>query len=156
MKGVMNSLEQESLDESTEGSTTDGGPKKFCSLAEIYADTLEEEFNPDKLVLLAAEEPTICCEAVTEMMWQEAMRKKLEAIEKNKTWTMTNLPPRHKPIDLKWVFKFKKNSETNVINHKARLVAKGYVQRYVSILRRLSRVWLDCAMTRSLFLGIGG
>ena len=55
------------------------------------------------------------------------MQKELEAIEKNKTWTLTNLPFRHKPISLKWVFKLKKNSEGNVIKHKARLVAKGYV-----------------------------
>ena len=41
--GMMDSLEQESLDESTRGSTTEDEPKKFCFLVEIYADTLEEE-----------------------------------------------------------------------------------------------------------------
>ena len=63
-------------------------------------------------------------------MWQEAVQKKREAIEKNKTWGLTNWLPEHKLIDLKWVFKLKKNSEGNVIKHKARLVAKGYVQRH--------------------------
>ena len=81
------------------------------------------------LVLLAAEEPTTYREAATEMMWQEAMQKELEDIERNKTWTLTNLPSEHKPIGLKWVFKLKKNSEENVIKHKTKLVAKGYVQR---------------------------
>ena len=61
------------------------------------------------LVLLADEEPTTYR-------------------EKNKTWTLTNLPYGHKPIGLKWVFKLKKNSEGNVIKYKARLMAKGYVQ----------------------------
>ena len=57
------------------------------------------------------------------------MQKEFEAIEKNKTWTLTNLPSEHKSIDLKCVFKLKNNSEGNVIKHKARFVGKGYVQR---------------------------
>jgi hypothetical protein len=35
----------------------------------------------------------------------------------------------HKPIGLKWVYKFKKDVSGMVVKHKARLVAKGYVQR---------------------------
>ncbi|KAL9256460.1 Copia protein-like protein [Drosera capensis] len=57
------------------------------------------------------------------------MQKELESIEKNNTWTLTELPPGHKVIGLKWVFKLKKDSEGRVIKHKARLVAKSYVQR---------------------------
>ncbi|KAL9274065.1 Retrovirus-related Pol polyprotein from transposon TNT 1-94-like protein, partial [Drosera capensis] len=57
------------------------------------------------------------------------MQKELESIEKNNTWTLTELPPGHKSIGLKWVFKLKKDSDGRVIKHKARLVAKGYVQR---------------------------
>ena len=127
-KGVMDSLEQESSSESIGGSTTEDEPKKFRSLAEIYADTLEEELDPDDLILLVAKETTTYREAATNTMWQEAMQNELEAIEKNKTWELTNLSSRHKPIGLKWVFKLKKNSEGNVIKHKARPVAKGYVQ----------------------------
>lgn len=55
--------------------------------------------------------------------------KELESIEKNKTWTLIELPSGHKPIGLKWVFKLKKDSDRQVIKHKARLLAKGYVQR---------------------------
>ena len=85
LKGMMNSLEQESSDESTKGSTTEGESKKFYFLAEIYADTLEEEFNPNELVLLEAEESTTYCKAATDTMWREAMQKELKATEKNKT-----------------------------------------------------------------------
>ena len=53
-KGVIDSLEEEkSSCESIEGSRIEDGPKKFHSLAEIYVDTVEEEFDPDELVLLA-------------------------------------------------------------------------------------------------------
>ena len=68
---------------------------------EIYADTLEEELDPDDLILLVAKETTTYREAATNTMWQEAMQNELEAIEKNKTWALTNLPPEHNSIDLK-------------------------------------------------------
>ena len=124
-KDVMNFLEQESSGESTGGSTTEGGSKKFCSLADIYVDTLELKLDPDELVLLATESTTYH-EATTETTWQEAMQKELEVIEKNKTWTLTNLPFIHKPMSFKWVFKIKKNCEENIIKHKERFVAKRY------------------------------
>ena len=41
-QGMMDSLEQESSSESIGGSTLEDGPKKIRSLAEIYADTFEE------------------------------------------------------------------------------------------------------------------
>ena len=39
------------------------------------------------------------------------------------------MPPRKKPIGLRWVFKLKKNSNGEIARYKARLVAKGYVQK---------------------------
>ena len=57
------------------------------------------------------------------------MVKELEFVEKNNTWTLTELTLGQKPIGLKWVYKLKKDSEVNVVKHKARLVVKGYVQR---------------------------
>ena len=71
LKCVMDSLEQQS----SSGSTIEDGPNMFCSLAEIYVDTLEQELDPDELGLLAAEEPKIYHEAGTEMMWHDAMQK---------------------------------------------------------------------------------
>ncbi|KAL9258749.1 Retrovirus-related Pol polyprotein from transposon TNT 1-94-like protein [Drosera capensis] len=55
--------------------------------------------------------------------------KELKSIEKKNTWTLTKLPPGHKPIGLKWVFQLKKDIDGRVVKHKARLVAKGYIQR---------------------------
>ena len=46
----------------------------------------------------------------------------------NKTWVLTNLPPRRQTIGCKWLFKVKYNANGSVARHKARLVAKGYSQ----------------------------
>ena len=51
---ILDFLEQESSGGNTRGSTIENGPNNR-SLAEIYADTLEEELDPDELVLLAVE-----------------------------------------------------------------------------------------------------
>jgi hypothetical protein len=57
------------------------------------------------------------------------MIDELTSIEENETWSICELPPGHKPIGLKWVYKLKRDADGNVLKHKARLVAKFYVQR---------------------------
>jgi hypothetical protein len=56
------------------------------------------------------------------------MEEELRTIEDNMTWTLTDLPPGHQAIGLKWVFKAKKDEQGAVVRHKARLVIKGYTQ----------------------------
>nr|GEX29928.1 ribonuclease H-like domain, reverse transcriptase, RNA-dependent DNA polymerase [Tanacetum cinerariifolium] len=58
------------------------------------------------------------------------MKVELDSINRNNTWELTTLPKGHKEIDLKWVFKTKKDANGNIIKHKARLVAKGYIQEH--------------------------
>lgn len=58
------------------------------------------------------------------------MDYEIEAIEKNGTWALTDLPSGHRAINLKWVYKVKRDTRGEIIKHKARLVAKGYVQQY--------------------------
>jgi hypothetical protein len=57
------------------------------------------------------------------------MREEIEAVERNNTWELVDLPHGHQPIGLKWVYKLKKNEAGEVIKHKARLVARGFVQQ---------------------------
>lgn len=62
------------------------------------------------------------------MKWREAMEKKIEALERNMTWTLERLPPGKRAIDSKWVYKIKYKPTGEVERFKARLVAKGFTQ----------------------------
>jgi hypothetical protein len=57
------------------------------------------------------------------------MQSKMDAVEKNCTWELADLPRGHSAITLKWVFKLKRDEASAIIKHKARLVARGFVQR---------------------------
>jgi len=52
------------------------------------------------------------------------MDAEIEAIERNDTWKLTDLPEGHKTIGVKWIFKTKLKENGEVDKHKARLVAK--------------------------------
>ncbi|KAF8646560.1 hypothetical protein HU200_065782 [Digitaria exilis] len=83
----------------------------------------------DEVLLQIAEEPTNFAEAERDQSWRRVMIEEMQPIEGNKTWRLVSLPPGHRPIGLKWVYKVKKNAAGEVVKHKARLVAKGYVQQ---------------------------
>jgi hypothetical protein len=83
-------------------------------LNEIYEDTSEIELKMDfqgAALLGEVEEPTCYAEAAGNPEWEMAMENEIQSIVKNKTWTLTELPPGHRPIGLKWVFKLKKNTD---------------------------------------------
>ena len=63
-------------------------------------------------------------------MWEEAIRRELEALSKAKTWDIVRRPPGKNIVGCKWVFKIKKDSEGRIEKYKARLVARGFTQVY--------------------------
>jgi hypothetical protein len=81
------------------------------------------------LHLQIADEPATFVEAEQHQSWRRVMLEEIESIESNKTWRLVHLPPRHRSIGLKWVYKLKKDAASNVMKHKACLVAKGYIQQ---------------------------
>jgi hypothetical protein len=86
------------------------------------------ELAEGELHMVSALEPASFAEAEKKVEWQQAMNEEIRAVEENKTWRLVELPPRHRPIGLRWVYKVKKDAAGNIVRHKARLVAKGYVQ----------------------------
>jgi hypothetical protein len=77
----------------------------------------------------SAEELTTFTAAEHESCWRAAMTEEMDSITDNATWELVDLPPGHRAIGLKWVFKVKWDEHGNIFRHKARLVKKGYVQR---------------------------
>eukprot|EP00253_Pinus_taeda_P029821 PITA_29821 len=58
------------------------------------------------------------------------MDEEINAIERNKTWDLVELPKGKEVIGVKWVYKTKSNVKGKIERHKARLVFKGYKQQY--------------------------
>ena len=58
------------------------------------------------------------------------MKEELEAIERNKTWELIELPKNKKSISVISIFKVKLNLDGSIGNHKERLVAKGFLQKH--------------------------
>jgi hypothetical protein len=56
------------------------------------------------------------------------MKVEMDAVEKNRTWELADLPRGHRVITLKWVFKLKRDEVEAIIKHKARLVARDFLQ----------------------------
>ena len=78
------------------------------------------------VALSITKEPTSYAEALPNPLWQVAMKAKIDALQANKTWVMSKLPPSKVPIGCKWVFKIKLKADDSIERYKARLVAKGF------------------------------
>ena len=68
-------------------------------------------------------------ESEERQLWLHAMEEELEALRKNNTWRLVELPKGQKVVGCKWIFK-KKSEILGVqkTRYKARLVAKGFTQ----------------------------
>ena len=55
--------------------------------------------------------------------WEEACQYEIDALNKNKTWELVDLPAGQKAVKSKWVFKHKVDGR-----YRTRLVAKGFMQ----------------------------
>jgi hypothetical protein len=73
--------------------------------------------------------PRSFAEAKKDAAWRVAMKAEMDAVEKNHTWELTDLPRGHRATTLKWVFKLKRDKVGAIIKHKARLMARGFLQR---------------------------
>ena len=67
-----------------------------------------------QLVMFTSTDPTTFEEAVKSLTWKEAMDREIQAIEKNGTWELNELPRGVKKIGVKWIFKTKLNEKGEV------------------------------------------
>eukprot|EP00253_Pinus_taeda_P035126 PITA_35126 len=100
--------------------------KKFRSLSDIY----DEGMNSLFALYCHVDDPIHFEDAIKDKKWIEAMDEEINAIERNKTWDLVELPKGKEVIGVKWVYKTKSNNEGKIERQKARLVVKGYKQQY--------------------------
>ncbi|KAJ4790834.1 Retroelement pol polyprotein-like [Rhynchospora pubera] len=74
-------------------------------------------------------EPEFYGEAMKLKQWRTAMQAEIEALERNNTWTLEELPKGKTAIGCKWVYRVKYNSDGAVERYKARLVVLGNRQK---------------------------
>ena len=55
--------------------------------------------------------------------WKEVCQYEMDVLTKNEMWDLVDLPPSHKAVKSKWVFKLKSDGY-----FACRLVAKGFMQ----------------------------
>eukprot|EP00253_Pinus_taeda_P009525 PITA_09525 len=74
-------------------------------------------------------EPQTYSEAKGTSEWEQAMEAEFQSLQKNHTWTLSDLPTRKRPISCKWVYKVKYKADGTLDKYKARLVARGFSQK---------------------------
>ncbi|GJS81343.1 ribonuclease H-like domain-containing protein [Tanacetum coccineum] len=61
--------------------------------------------------------------------WTDAMNQEMNALLKNDTWEIVELPKDRESIGSKWIYKIKYRSNDEIDRYKARLVAQGFGQK---------------------------
>ena len=89
-------------------------------------DRLSTSHSAFAIALIVAKEPTSYAQALSDPLWQAAMKAEINVLQDNNTWVMTKLPLGKVPIGCKWVYKIKLKAYGFVERYKARLVVKGF------------------------------
>ncbi|GJR15023.1 retrovirus-related pol polyprotein from transposon TNT 1-94 [Tanacetum coccineum] len=74
-------------------------------------------------------EPKNIKEAMADSAWIESMQEELHQFDRLDVWELVDRPLCKNVINLKWLWKNKRDEENTVIHNKSRLVAKGYAQK---------------------------
>nr|GEU57460.1 hypothetical protein [Tanacetum cinerariifolium] len=68
-------------------------------------------------------------EAMADSAWIELMQEELHQFDRLDVWELVDRPLCKNVINIKWLWKNKRDEENSVIRNKSRLVAKGYAQK---------------------------
>ena len=79
--------------------------------------------------VISGKEPRSFKEAMKDEGWRKSMKHEIQALEKNGTWTMENLPPGKRALGCQWVYRIKYRSDGSVERLKSRLVVFGNHQQ---------------------------
>lgn len=111
--------------------------KRECTKKPLYpmANYMSfQKFSPSHKTFLSKINtisiPKTLHEALNNENWKIAMREEMNALERNQTWDIVELPKGKKAVGCKWVYTLKYKTDGNLERYKARLVAKGFTQTF--------------------------
>lgn len=99
-------------------------------VASVTNLSINPSFSCFLATVSATNDPIYFKDAVQQAHWVSSMNDELEALERNGTWSVAELPHSKTAIGCKWVFKTKFNSDGSIERHKSRLVILGCRQKY--------------------------
>nr|GFA08223.1 Gag-Pol polyprotein [Tanacetum cinerariifolium] len=88
-------------------------------------------------------EPKNIKEAMADSAWIESMQEELHQFDRLDVWELVDRPLCTNVINLKWLWKNKRDEENTVIRNKSRLVAKGYAQKVVLLIHIILTKFTD-------------
>ena len=88
---------------------------RIRTIQELYESTEQVHV----VCLLVGSENITFEEAVQDENWRLAMAEEIDAIERNNTWELSNLPTSARAIGVKWVYKKKMNAQGEIERYKA-------------------------------------
>ncbi|GJX68369.1 putative RNA-directed DNA polymerase [Tanacetum coccineum] len=99
------------------------GLNKYINYANLNSKTYYFMTNLNKTI-----EPKTYREASTDSRWVEARNNEMEALNRNNTWIICDLPKGRRPIGCIWIYRIKYKANGEVERYNAELVTKGYSQ----------------------------
>ncbi|GJU41422.1 retrovirus-related pol polyprotein from transposon TNT 1-94 [Tanacetum coccineum] len=93
---------------------------------DVYGSQLDKNKNHKTGV---EHEPKNSRRPLTDSAWIESMQEELHQFDRLDVWELVDRPLCKNVINLKWLWKNKRDEENTVIRNKSRLVAKGYAQK---------------------------
>ncbi|KAL0404230.1 UNVERIFIED_CONTAM: Retrovirus-related Pol polyprotein from transposon TNT 1-94 [Sesamum radiatum] len=104
----------------------------ICSCATHSNTCPPVSYSPAHISFVAqfslVKEPKTFLQASKDTHWVATMDLELQALEENRTWELTSLPPNKRTIGSRCVFKLKLNLNSSIDHYKARLVAKVQIE----------------------------
>nr|GEX56768.1 hypothetical protein [Tanacetum cinerariifolium] len=96
----------------------------------IFSTPLESDGEMCMFALTVNQtEPKNIKEAMADSAWIESMQEELHQFDRLDVWELVDRPLCKNVINMKWLWKNKRDEENTVIRNKSRLVAKGYAQK---------------------------
>ncbi|GJY98870.1 putative RNA-directed DNA polymerase [Tanacetum coccineum] len=100
------------------------GLNKCVNYANLSSDNYSFVTNLNKAI-----KPKTYKEAFSDPRWIEAMNNEMQALNRNGTWVITDLPKGRRVVSCKWIYKIKYKSNGEVERYPLWLVARGFSQK---------------------------